>query len=63
MDFQSGQKYLIEVFEFYDNMLGETSIKFEKTYYSLYLELKSADNKFCDLQIDSDKIIFLSDTV
>ena len=32
-------------------------------YFKKGIELKSADNKFCDLQIDSDKIIFLSDMV
>ena len=37
-------------------MLGETTIKYEKTYHSLFLELKTEDNKLCELQIDSDKI-------
>lgn len=56
-NFESGQEYTIITFEFYDDMLGETTIKFEKTYHSLLLELKTEDNKFCDLQIDSDKIL------
>lgn len=55
--FQSGQYYTIKTFEFYNDMLGETIVKFEKTYHSLFLELKTEDNKFCDLQIDSDKIL------
>ena len=54
--FESGQEYTIITFEFYDDMLGETTIKYEKTYHSLFLELKTEDNKLCELQIDSDKI-------
>ena len=47
--FKSGETYIIQEFEFYEDMLGKTTIKFEKNYSSIFIEFKTFDNQFCDL--------------
>lgn len=56
-DFQSGETYLIEDMDFYTDMLGETTIRFDKEFSMLRMYLKTQDGKYCDFTLESDTII------
>lgn len=55
--FVSGQKYKINTFEFYDDVEGETSIKYSKYFAMLYLELVNENGEFCDITLTSGEIL------
>lgn len=57
-DFQSGATYLIEDIDFYTDMLGETTIRFDKEFSMLRMYLKTQNGKYCDFTLESDTIIW-----
>lgn len=57
MDFISGQTYLIRSLDYFcDVQGGMTDIKVDGYFSDLTVELKSADGRFCDIVMESDKI-------
>ena len=60
-DFQSGGLYTIKFITFYDDLLGETTVKFTDVFCELFIELESENSQFCDITFESDIISITPD--